>query len=247
MVYATGDCHGNFLRFDPQYFPEQKRMTKDDCVIVCGDLGGVWENSKKENRQLDWLEERPFTTLWVDGNHENFDLLARYPVEEWHGGKVHRIRPSVLHLMRGQVYEIDGYTFFAMGGARSHDIEDGVLDPSADDFMEQYLALKSMGARFRIDHRSWWKEEVPCNAEYEEALAALERNGWAVDYVITHCAPTDIARKVSCHYRTDGLTDFLQTVKEKLDFFYWLFGHYHRNEIIDEKYVLLYEQMVQVL
>lgn len=34
-----------------------------------------------------WLNDRPFTTLFVDGNHENFDLLNAYPVENWHGGK----------------------------------------------------------------------------------------------------------------------------------------------------------------
>lgn len=196
---------------------------------------------------MDWLEERPFTTLWVDGNHENYDRLAKYPVEVWNGGKVHHIRPSILHLMRGQLYEIQGYTFFAMGGAQSHDIEGGILNPYAEDFKERYLALKMMGERFRVNHRSWWKEELPSETEYEKALATLEQNNWAVDYVISHCAPTDIALSMGRHYEADRLTDFLQTVKEKLDFHYWLFGHYHRNKIIDEKYVLLYEQIVQVL
>lgn len=37
MIYATGDLHGNALRFQPEYFPEQAEMTKDDFVIVCGD------------------------------------------------------------------------------------------------------------------------------------------------------------------------------------------------------------------
>ena len=37
MIYATGDLHGNSLRFQPQYFPEQSEMTKDDYMIVCGD------------------------------------------------------------------------------------------------------------------------------------------------------------------------------------------------------------------
>ncbi|MDO5410278.1 MAG: metallophosphoesterase family protein [Lachnospiraceae bacterium] len=74
MIYITGDCHSNFERFKPQNFPEQAEMTKDDYVIVLGDFGGVWysENRKEvkmENHQLDWLNSRPFTTLFVDGNH----------------------------------------------------------------------------------------------------------------------------------------------------------------------------------
>ena len=41
MIYATGDLHGNALRFQPQYFLEQAEMTKDDFMIVCGDFGCV--------------------------------------------------------------------------------------------------------------------------------------------------------------------------------------------------------------
>ena len=131
MIYITGDCHGNFERFNASIFPEQNEMTKDDCVIICGDFGGVWHKdteSKQETMVLDWLECKPFTTLFVDGNHENFDRLYDYPVEEWHGGKVHKIRDSVIHLMRGQVFEIDGKKIFTFGGARSHDISGGILE-----------------------------------------------------------------------------------------------------------------------
>ena len=110
MIYITGDCHQDFERFNIDVFPEQKEMTKDDCVIICGDFGGVWnrnEESSREAKLMDWLENRPFTTLFVDGNHENFDRLYAYPVEKWHGGKVHKIRPSVIHLMRGQIFELE--------------------------------------------------------------------------------------------------------------------------------------------
>lgn len=101
MIYITGDCHGNFERFNASIFPEQNEMTKDDYVIICGDFGGVWnkdEESKMETMILDWLDCKPFTTLFVSGNHENFDRLMDYPVEEWYGGKVQKIRPSVIHL-----------------------------------------------------------------------------------------------------------------------------------------------------
>lgn len=89
MIYATGDTHGNFQRFDPKYFPEQAGMTRDDYMIICGDFGGVWDDGKKEERDLDWLEDLPFTTLFVSGNHENFDRLKNYPVEEWRKDPAH--------------------------------------------------------------------------------------------------------------------------------------------------------------
>lgn len=39
MIYVTGDCHGNYRRFATEIFPEQKEMSKDDYVIICGILG----------------------------------------------------------------------------------------------------------------------------------------------------------------------------------------------------------------
>ena len=148
MIYATGDLHGNALRFQPEYFPEQAEMTKDDYMIVCGDFGFVWNGDKSDDAQLGKLEALPFTVLFVDGNHENFDALNEYPIEQWHGGKVHRIRPHVLHLMRGQAFELQGRTFFTMGGAQSHDIADGILDMDSPDFYKRYDALRRNRGQF---------------------------------------------------------------------------------------------------
>ena len=60
MIYITGDCHREYRRFNTQNFPEQKGMTKEDYVIVCGDFGGVWsfeKEDKEEKHLLNWLEE----------------------------------------------------------------------------------------------------------------------------------------------------------------------------------------------
>ena len=247
MIYATGDTHGNFQRFAPEHFPEQAGMTKEDYMIICGDFGGVWAGGKKEERTLDWLEDLPFTTLFVSGNHENFDLLRKYPTEEWNGGTIQRIRPHVIHLMRGQAFELQGRTFFTMGGAQSHDIADGILDMESSDFYGQYDSLCRNRGQFRINHISWWEGELPSDEEYAEARQTLERLDWKVDYIITHCAPTAIQQKINADFKSDRLTDFLEEIRCRSQFHYWLFGHYHDNRIIDEKYVLLYEQMVRVL
>ena len=39
MIYITGDTHAQFNRFSTKHFPEQKNMTRDDYVIICGDFG----------------------------------------------------------------------------------------------------------------------------------------------------------------------------------------------------------------
>ena len=247
MIFVTGDCHGNFERFKPEYFPEQAQMTKRDIVISAGDFGGVWFGDGRDEAALDWLESLPFTLAFVCGNHENYDALERYPVKDWHGGKVHRIRSHVLHLMRGQVFELEGYHFFTMGGAKSHDTEDGILEPGAPDFERKLLMLqRKPRARYRINHISWWAQEMPSEEEYAEARKNLAKVDWAVDYVITHCAPTSIALMENRHNEADPLTDFLQEVKERAHYHYWLFGHYHDNRAIDEKHILLWDQIIKL-
>ena len=245
-IYITGDTHGGFQRFATKNFPQLKEMGREDYVIIAGDFGGIWIGEQADGPTLDWLEDKPFTTLFVDGNHENFDLLDTCPEQEWHGGRVHVVRPHVLHLMRGQVFDIGGLTWVTMGGASSHDIRDGVLDPTAPDFQRQYRMMLDRGALFRVLGRSWWPEELPSEAEYAEAEAKLERVGWCVDCILTHCAPTSVAQALDPGSRPDKLTDFLETVKEKCRFSQWFCGHYHVNQVIDERFVVQWEQIVAV-
>ena len=217
MIWATGDCHGNFERFRPEYFPEQAQMTKDDVVVVTGDFGGIWFGDARDDEALGCLESLPFTLAFVDGNHENYDALASYPAEKWQGGKIHRIRPHVLHLMRGQIYELEGYRFFTMGGAKSHDIEDGILEPDAPNFERKLLMLQRRPrARYRINHISWWAQELPSDEEYAEARHSLDSVGWEVDYIITHCAPpASPSWEAATTRRTDSRTSCKRYGKEQ--------------------------------
>ena len=101
MIYITGDTHSDFSRFEEDKFPIQSNITKNDYVIICGDFGGVWNylvESMYEKHWLDWLNNKNFTTLFADGNHENFERLYKYSIKECHGGKVHKIRDGILNL-----------------------------------------------------------------------------------------------------------------------------------------------------
>lgn len=246
-VFITGDVHGDFSRFKKEVFYEQAGLTKDDYLIIAGDFGGVWDGSPRERHWLDWLDARPFTTLFVSGNHENFDMLAALPKEEWHGGEIQRVRPSVIHLTRGQVYDIGGRKFFTMGGASSHDISGGILEPDDPEFRKKRKRLEASGALYRVNHHSWWAAELPSEAEYQTARANLEKHGWAVDYIVTHCCPTSVQDELSGGaFQADHLTDFLDEVAQRCQFRYWFFGHYHDNGVVREKYVLLYEQIVEL-
>ena len=250
MIYVTGDCHQNFRKFNTKIFPEQKEMTKEDYVIICGDFGGVWNKeveNKEEKHLLDWLEEKPFTTLFVDGNHENFDRLYSYPVELWYGGKVHKIRPSVIHLMRGQIYEIDGKSFFTFGGASSHDIESGILDPEDPDFKEKKKWLDREWRSYRVNHITWWAQELPSEEEMQEGRANLAAHDNQVDFIVTHCCATSTQMLIDEQkLKPDIETDYLEEIKQTIQFKKWFFGHYHDNRNVSKKEILIYEQFVRI-
>ena len=115
MVYLTGDTHGDIERFK---HGKLRWLGKRDVVIVLGDFGFVWDGSKEEQKKLDWLRKRPYTLLFLDGAHENYDLLAQYPEEELFGGKVQALGGNVYHVCRGSVLTLEEKKYLCFGGRR---------------------------------------------------------------------------------------------------------------------------------
>ena len=228
-IYITGDTHGtlDYHKLGMSEWPSQKFLTKDDYLIICGDTAMRW-NHKVEGEDkflIDWYNNKPFTTLFVDGNHENHDALMSYPVEIWNGGKVHKLADSVYHLMRGQVFTIDGLKFFTMGGAQSTD------------------------KMYRTEGVSWWAGEMPTMAEMEEGIANIYANGCKVDYVITHDCGTSLHDLLATyHMEADAVTQYLDFVEFDipLQFTHWYFGHHHLDKKIDDKHTCLYDKIEQI-
>lgn len=108
---------------------------------------------------------------------------------------------------------------------------------------EKYWLLRRMRGMFRVKGRSWWGEEMPNAREYVEALKNLEQVNWKVDCILSHCGPSSVVRKIDPSYGSDQLTDFLETVNQRCQFTYWFFGHYHDNRIINDRYILQWEQI----
>lgn len=228
MIFITGDTHGDWTRLKQPY------INQGDTVIVTGDFG-IWDNSKRERRGLESLSRVPYKILFVDGNHENFDMLnSSFPIVDFCGGKVHKIKDNIYHLMRGNIFEIEGKRFFTFGGASSHDIQDGILDRenfSCEILFEEAVARKRENKEFfRINHVSWWKEEMPSKEEMDYGEKILEANNWCVDYIITHCLPTDVQTVFSGgRFKPDGLTNYFMDIAQKVKFTKWFSGHYHAD------------------
>lgn len=230
MIYVTGDIHGELgiRRLGSRYWPLGKTLSKEDILLIAGDFGLVFygKNNALEQYWLDWLEERPWTTVFIDGNHENFPELWSYPEKELFGGKVGILRPSVIHLkQRGHIYTIGGKRVWCCGGAYSIDKEDRVLG------------------------KSWWAEE---EASYVEMNAALGKLPEHVDFVLTHEAPFSVIQHI---YKGKTIQDsrtarFLDTVANLIDTNLWFFGHHHLDEDYFiygfRKYIALYTRILEI-
>ena len=250
MIYLTGDTHGEFRRFSRRYTEgKQQTLSKGDYVIVCGDLGLCWARNETFDYNCKFFKGKPFTVLWVQGNHENYDMINEFATEEWHGGKVrHIVRDKVILLERGQVFNIEGKKFFTFGGASSHDIQGGVLDRSDPDFRLKVRQANRQRLFYRILRETWWPQELPSEEEMQEGIENLDRVNNKVDYVITHCCATDIQNILDSGpghlYEQDVLTDYLQKIEEKISYKHWYFGHYHADRRIDGKHTVLYRTMI---
>ena len=246
MIYVTGDTHGDIIRFIENNM-EDSAWTKDDFLIICGDFGFVFLDSEQEEQKLDYLESKPYTICFCDGNHENFPKLYSYPQEKWNGGKVHKIRPSVIHLMRGQVFTLGGKKFFTFGGASSHDISGGILEPDDPEYKRKKKELDAGWKPYRINHVSWWKQELPTDEEMEEGRKNLAANQNAVDFIVTHCCAADTQFLLGgTLFQKDYLNEYFEEIRQNVQFTKWFFGHYHDNRNVNAQEILLYEQVIRI-
>ena len=203
MVFVTGDMHGEYERFENKRL---KKLSENDCLIVCGDFGFLWNNSAKEQHTLKKISEKKFKTLFIDGTHENFSLLSSYPVVELYGGRARQIGKNLYYLMRGEIYTIEEHTFFAFGGGDSSDKD------------------------LRKENGTWWKEEMPSMIEKRYGIENLDKNDRKVDFVITHEPTlTDMAH-VSRHCRVDPLATYFDELAHNITFKKWYFGCLHENK-----------------
>ena len=202
MIYITGDTHGD-VDFEklPKFFTG-KSIRSTDYLIILGDAGIVW--SERYN-YINKYNNLGITILFIDGNHENFEMLNSFPVVEYCGAKCHKLAENIYHILRGEIITIDEHKFFCMGGATS-------IDKWA-----------------RTNRVSWWEEENISNEDILNGLHNLMKVDFKVDYVLTHCAPSYVVRKMF-GYDTDTNTKILEKFESQISFWKWFFGHYHEDK-----------------
>lgn len=218
MIYVTGDTHGDYSRFRD---PAVKKLRRGDTLIICGDFGFFWDGSRKEKSIIKKIIGKGYTVAFLDGCHENFDILESFSITEWNGGKARVIDKNLVHLMRGQVYTIEGKKIFTFGGGHSQDFD------------------------FRRSSDNWWKREKPSHEEIIEAIDNLKRHDNTVDYVITHeppvslkdCLNVDVLQRLEVHALFE---DIIKTCSYQK----WFFGKCHIDKHIPIKFFAVFNNVI---
>lgn len=222
MVYITGDTHGDIDRFLSSPI---KNLKKGDTLIICGDFGFIWDDSKQEKKVIKQLSKKKYNICFLDGTHENFNLLNNYEISEWNGGKVQHIGGSLYHLMRGQIFEIEGLKIFTMGGGESPDID------------------------MRFENDAWDRDEIPTQIELLEGANNIENAGCKVDVIVTHEPPSKIKAflmlKSNERTRMSALNAYFEQLSASCDFDKWYFGSMHMDKHISSTHIAVFQDVVE--
>lgn len=216
MIFVTGDTHGDidFLKLKVLI---DKKLSYDDILIILGDCAICW--SKEElPTMLKLYRLLKCTIVFLDGNHENFDMLRKFPVVKYFGASMHKIDEHIFHILRGEIMTIDDIKFLCIGGAHSID------------------------KMFRTPNVSWWSDEDINNRDVYNALMNLKKCNYKVDYVLTHCADT-LTTVRYFKFKGDSSSEQLKFIDQSIDYRYWLFGHYHFDYWLNDKKLCMYQDI----
>lgn len=226
MIFVTGDCHIP-IDYDKLFtfnkWIKDQNITEEVYLIVCGDFGLLWDGGLRDSTYINKLtKELDYTILWIDGNHENFDLIKTYTISEMFGGKVQSITPKIHRLRRGEIYSIEGNNILTIGGAGSID-----------------KAIRTEGI-------SWWADENITRLDMLNFRTNISKNHTSIDYIITHECPSHITRHISLlctgnedKFIIDQNNKYMDEISDKgLGQKIWYFGHYHMDKTFEDFQIL---------
>ena len=218
MFYITGDTHGQFERIE--YFCYDNGTTKQDTLIILGDVGINYYGGKRDLEIKNMLAKLPITLFCIKGNHEQYaGNLPQYDLVDWNDGKVYVEYefPNLLFAKDGEIYNINGQKTIVIGGAYS---------------VDKY---------FRLERGyNWFADEQPSEKTKQLVEQKLKNHNWEVNLVLSHTCPRryepiewflSVVKQDSVDKSTEN---WLDSIFEKLNFNKWYCGHYHGEKQIDK-------------
>lgn len=220
MIYISGDTHGEIDINKLESYFNKRYVSNKDFLIILGDAGIVWDKKCLDKYVFRYKCLGP-TIFFIDGNHENFNLLNSFPVIKKNNARVHVIDDNLYHVLRGELLIINKLKFLCIGGAESID------------------------KVYRTKGKSWWKEETITEYEIDHALFNVACCDYKVDYVLTHTAPASISKN-KLGYNPSESNIQLERINDKVKFNKWYFGHYHIDRIINDRFRCFYNDVLEI-
>ena len=214
MIYLASDMHGIITDALEEY---KRNAEESDLLIILGDLGMWFENTEDNEGFTQYMLSYPKKVALVDGNHENHEKINSFPIEIWNKGRVHRISENIVHLMRGEIFEINGKSFFAIGGCAS--------------------SQKWINAG-----KPWYAGENPTEDEIIYAKENLKKHSNSVNYILTH----KYLHEVSLTESQNSLEGLIHYLKSNVKYNAWYFGHDHIDMPLDEKHFCVYDILKKI-
>lgn len=253
MIYITGDTHNsidisNLSARDMKFFCKKQNVDYRaiNYALVLGDFGLPWYEcpvdedgihpvDPTDKYLLKWYNLKPFMTLAVMGNHDNYDMIEKLPEVEMFGSSVLKVSDRIFYLKRGEIYNIEGKSFLVLGGARSDD------------------------KASRTPHESWWEQEEWTEAEKSACISKIEASSKKFDYVLSHTGTTAGIVCWNTYFQNEenqkGLRQnptvaFNDKIDSEITYEKWFFGHWHRDwgyeHYEESKYIPLYHKAIVV-
>jgi len=248
MIYITGDCHGEVLqRFSYNKHPFLKNLTANDTIFVLGDIGLYWPNYEKETEYQLTNINKPWKTIFIAGNHDNYDFIETLPIVQPNfliSGTIRQDK-QFYWIDKSCILKIDNKIILCIAGAKSHDSK-YIFEKEEKSFIK---IAKRRNLPYRINHITWWNQE---EIDIKDVRATLKNYGSnKVNYIMSHDAPAhfnNIAKKIDIYndYEDNEGELFLEELDQTLDFDYWYHGHYHFEDYIYENHVCVYHSILPV-
>ena len=255
MIYITGDKHG---RFEPiEYFCDAHKTTKDDVLIVLGDLGVNYYGGRRDRSRKNYLADMPITIMAIRGNHE------RRPSPDWNVRTIANdnicgtfiVEPgydSILYAQDGRSYGLNTQNgwkqAFVIGGAYS---------------VDKYYRL---GAYAAGNHNLlWFDDEQLTPEEMEKVKASLlkriamekERDTYDgyPDYILSHTCPLSMEPvdmflpQINQDTVDTSMEVFLDEIKQILEennvsYKTWFCGHWHTDRTAPDNFRFVYNDFL---
>ena len=224
--FVTGDKHGDLRPVID--FIKRFDLQSNANILILGDTGLFWRKDKKDaEKNIDFYEKEcnGVHLYWIDGNHENFDIINK-----WNTKTVYNNSPHIHYCPRGYITEININNkikkILFIGGA---------------DSVDKYL---------RTEHLNWWKDETILYSDIQNAfdkeydyvfshcgpMSIVNKNKVFL-YTLSNLDQGRV-----CH-DSELILDILNNnIKTKN----WWFGHYHINKDLGNGYRCLFEDFIEL-